>query len=118
MSERVSSVEHVKKVFKTAKTLHCGVSELDYEDVTEVLEIITELADQIVSLQARLAAYEVGYDPKVTLAKGRKQVLVKFEDGYAGEPSEFMIVKVNRKGEICDGVERWFPLPDAPKEDE
>ena len=58
MSE-LSAIKHVKKVFQTAKTLHCGVSELTYEGVVEVLEVIYALEHENASMNEIITDMEL-----------------------------------------------------------
>ena len=109
---------------------------IDLEPERKMQNRIASLEAENASLRERLAAYEVGYDPKVKLPRlfeveneypqskfhlcnvldndGTSRLLYcqVFRDEHGAlqwlEDSDFSLVWVTR----------WFPLPEAPKEEE
>ena len=134
MSEILTSLERIKKIFATAKTLHCGVSELEWGDVREVLDDIasieSELAEsgamekrlveeleylqsQLAATKALLAAYEEGFDPAVKLPDKGNLVTVLPKDRFWQSYTVFDGEKFAAPETTWDVYEvaRWFPLP-------
>lgn len=101
-------------------------------DLANTREAWNECENTLADAKARLAGYEVGYDPKVRLPKHDQWILVKhMNDDLDDAPRQVMYdsgddgedgVKYypfSEDGWVCwTDITRWFPLPSAPKEED
>ena len=128
IAKLINEYELAAKKFRYSESQECFEQKcMTYE---AIVKAVASLEAENVALKERLAAYEVGYDPATNPAEDSAEVFVKTDDGrqyYAAYdcPSDdsiarFIVLPFGNSTPVfsINDITRWFPLPEAPKEDE